>query len=168
MKRLHDQTAGPRLHVDPTQGTQSHPASRLKTMKEAPLRSRLDELLLETPKHLGLDRFELEAGLIAGATAAFHPVAPLACDAMRQEPPLLRERLGHAGSHLSERQPVLPPRDKMAGGGDRNGRRIGAPLDRTLGTDLEEFRMEHAAIELEDQLGHLGAKGNHDVRSPGQ
>ncbi len=60
--------------------------------------------------------------------------------------PLLRQRMLGAGGDLSERQPVVSPRDDVSGAGDVDRGLVIAPLHLTAAVDLEKLRVQRTAI----------------------
>ena len=64
------------------------------------------QFLLKGPKDLGLDRFQLKIHLVRRTAAAFHAIAALALEAIREQSPLLRQRvLSRRGTLRSGRCP---------------------------------------------------------------
>ena len=161
MKRLDDQAAGPGFDVDPAHGTESHPPPRFEPMEQSPLHAGLHELLLKRPENLLLHCLQLEAGLVTGSPATFHPVASLPGDPVREQPPLVWQWLGETRGDLGEGQPILPPSHQMARRRDRDRRGVASAIDRPRRADLEEFGMEAPAIELKHQLANFWSQGYH-------
>ena len=71
--------------VDVAQRAQGHPSTGVETVQHALSQAVLGQLLLESPEDLRLDRFELEADLVADAAAALDAVAPLAIEPVGEQ-----------------------------------------------------------------------------------
>ena len=154
------------LEIDPTDGAQRHPAPRFEAVEQSVAPPIGTELLLEGPEQLRRHRLQLEAHLVAGPTAAFHPVTPLPAEAVGEEPALLGQRRRRRRRHLREHEAILAPANDMAGAGDRDAGRVAAPFDRARGMDLEQLRMQNAPVELKDEVGDFGTGRQHAGDSP--
>ena len=78
MKSLHQQIAVTRLNIDITDGSHRNSTTRVEGVQHTLPLPIANQLLLETPENLGVQRFELEADLVAAAAATFDRIRPLA------------------------------------------------------------------------------------------
>ena len=78
MKRLDQQAAVAHLHVDVAESAERHAAAGIETVQHAFVAAAVGELVLEGPEHVGRDRLELKANLVAGTTATLNAIVPLA------------------------------------------------------------------------------------------
>src|SRR5260221_691323 len=159
VKSLNAETAVAALDVDVAERPKGHPAAGIEAVQDAVLQAIDGQLFLKGPKDLWIDRFKLEAHLIAGAAAAIDMIAPLPLEPIGEQPPLLRQRMLGAGGHLRERQPLISPTYEVAGARDAHCRLVGAALDRLCFEDLEQLRMQRTTVNLKRQLGNFGANG---------
>ena len=155
MERLDEQALGAALDIQPAQCAKRHAAAGVEPVEDTVPSSIGSQFLLKRPEHFRLDHLELKRGLVEDPSATLDTVAPLATQAMREQPALVGQRLRSARCHLRERDPCLSPGDEMPSAGDGNRCLIVGPLDQPLGVHLKELRMETSPVELEDQLGNL-------------
>ena len=145
MKGLHEQAAIARFDVDVAQRAQGHPAAGIEAVQHALPLAVVGQFMLERPEHFRFDRFELEIHLVAGAAAAFHPVASLALELAADQPPLLRQRMMGRGGDFRQRLALIPPGDDVAGTGDVDRRLVIATFDRAGAIDLKQLGMQGAS-----------------------
>ncbi len=161
VESLHQQAAVPRLDIDIAQRPQGHPAAGIEAVQHPLPLAVVSQLVLEGPKDLGFDRFELEIHLIAGTAAAFHPVAAFPLQLPADQPAFLGQRVMGRRGDLRQRLAGVSPGDHVAGAGDVDGRLVVASLDRASAVDLEQLGVQSPSKQLKDQLGDFGSNGQH-------
>ena len=119
------------------------------------------EFLLEGPKDFGLRRLELETHLVGDAAAALDVVAALSLQTIGDQPPPLGQRMVGRGGDFGQRDAAVAPRDHVARAGDVDLGLVVAALDHARVADLEQFRVQWSAVELENQFRDFRSNGEH-------
>ena len=88
-------------------------------------------------------------------------VVSLALEAIRQQPPLLRQRVIGGRSDFGQCQGVIPPSDQVPGARDVDRGLVFAALDGPRRMNLEQLGVERTTVKLKDQLGNFRSNREH-------
>lgn len=127
MDRLDQHALQASLDVDVTEGAKCHATAGVKPVQQA-LRRFIGKGLADHPKHVGRDRFQVEASAINCPTV-LGAIGAAALERERKQASLCGKRLASTGRDLTKCDAAANPGDDVAATGDVDSRLVAAALD---------------------------------------
>ena len=112
---------------------------------------------MHVQEYLGVELFELEAGVVSDPVVELQGLVPAAADAVFEQLSRLGQRVLTSGGDLGDGLAFASQRDHVPGVGEFQRGPVLVVPDLGLGSHVEQFRMHRSSEEVKHQFAGVGA-----------